>query len=149
MRVKMNWAIQCIASPQQQIIKIKGQQKKTSTKVQGSPVCEGEDELSHTVYSESLTADHQDQEPTQKTSTKVQWSPVCEGEDELSNSVHSQSMTTEKTSTKPYKAQGPPVCGKEDKEADQFNQTVKPQQSISLNVQIGSSPVRVVQGSMS
>ena len=49
-----------------------GPTEKTSTKVQGSPVCEGEDELSHTVYSESLTADHQDQEPTQKTSTKVQ-----------------------------------------------------------------------------
>ena len=29
-------------------------------------VNEGEDELSHTVYSESTTADHQDQEPTEK-----------------------------------------------------------------------------------
>ena len=57
---------------------------------------EGEDELSHTVYRESTTADHQDQEPTQKTSTKVQGSPVCEGEDELSHSVHSQSMTAKK-----------------------------------------------------
>ena len=125
------------------------QDKVQSKEILQDQVNEGEDELSHTAYSESTTADHQDQEPTEKTSTKVQGSPVCEGEDDLSNSVHSQSMTTKKTSTKPYKAQGPPVCGKEDKEADQFNQTVKLQQSLSLNIQIGSSPVRVVQGSMS
>ena len=48
------------------------QDKVQSKEIPQDQVNEGEDELSHTVYSESTTADHQDQEPTEKTSTKVQ-----------------------------------------------------------------------------
>ena len=105
--------------------------------------------MSHTVYSESTTADHQDQEPTQKNIHQGSRISCLWGsrwtEPFSAQPVHD----SKKTSTKPYKAQGPPVCRKQDKEADQYNQTVKPQHSLSLNIQIDSSQVRVVQGSMS
>ena len=41
-------------------------EKVQSKEILQDQVNEGEDELSHTVYSESTTADHQDQEPTEK-----------------------------------------------------------------------------------
>ena len=42
------------------------QEKVQSKEILQDQVNEGEDELSHTLYSESKTADHQNQEPTEK-----------------------------------------------------------------------------------
>ena len=52
----------------------------TRSKVQGSPICEGEDELSHLVHSQSMTAKQISTKPY-----KAQGPPVCGKEDKEAN----------------------------------------------------------------